>query len=144
LSKWYIGEQVGTYFLSDPRYAMVRMYVIQTPELKYNENKETPAIYETRCYEDIMRRPGYYFQGYKVNDDGKVTFGVNFMRQEFDLHHIIKKYKWIVDSIVKSKEEGFWIDRRSECNNPIRCDYFCACTIGVSEDRYIRKGKEGK
>lgn len=142
LSPWYIGEQIGTYFISNPKYRYVTMYVIQTPELKYNENKEDTQLYELRCYEDILRRPSHYFQGFKVDDKGNNTFGINFSRGEFDLSHLMRKYNWIVDSMIKSMEENFWPDRRSECNNPVRCDYFYACNYGVSEDRYIRKEKK--
>lgn len=139
LSPWYIGEQAGTYLMSNPNYQYVRMFVIQVPELRINENKETQTEYELRCVDDMLRRPGYYFHGYNAENE---DFGINFVRGEFDLVHLLKKYNWIVDSMIKSKQEDFWPDRRSECKNPVQCNYWYACNFGVSEDRYKKTKKE--
>ena len=136
LNKWFIGEQVGTYLMSMIEYNSVIMYVVQVPELKYNESKETAGDYEARCYEDIMRRPGYYFHGLNKEKD---SFGVKFMRQEFDLIHLAQKYIWLAKQIVDCHENKFWPDRRSECFNPFKCDYLEACSIGVSMDRYKKR-----
>lgn len=136
LDKFLISEQVGTYLMSKIEYLHVIMYVIQVPELRYNENKENVADYESRCFDDIMRRPGYYFHGYN-KDEGR--FGVKFMRQEFDLMNLANKYLWLGRMIIMCHEAKFWQDRRSECFNTVKCDYWEACNFGVSFDRYKKR-----
>lgn len=136
LNKWTIGEQVGTYLMSKLEYLHVIMYVIRTPELKHNENKENVADYENRCFDDIMRRPGHYFCGFNNDKD---NFGVKFMRQEFDIDNLGNKYVWLAKYIVMCHNENFWPDRRSECYNPTKCEYYEACNFGVSNDRYKKR-----
>lgn len=137
--KFLIEDQVGTYFLSNPDYQFCVMLIIRTPELVYNENKETPQKYYNRCLDDITKRPRHYFIGYNYETN---KFGVKFYRQEMNLDELIKRYKWTVKEIQRCVKENYWPLRKGSCFFPIRCDFYEACSIGISEDRYKKREKK--
>lgn len=136
LNKFFIEEQIGTYFFCNDNLQYCRMLVIRVPELEYDEKKETIDGYYARCVGDIIRRPAWYFQGYYNKDN---TWGVNFYRQEMNLESLIAKYRWIAQDIQRCAQANYWMQRRTECFNPTQCSYYKACEIGISDDRYKKR-----
>ena len=137
--RFLIEDLVGTHFLSNPDYQFCVILIIRIPELIYNENKETPQEYYNRCYDDITRRPRHYFIGYSHESN---KFGIKFYRQEMNLDELIKRYKWTVREIQQCAKENYWPMRKGSCFFPLKCDFYEACSIGISEDRYKKKEKK--
>ena len=134
--KFLIEDRVGTYFLSNPDYQFCIMLIIRTPELIYNENKETLQEYHDRCCDDIVRRPRHYFIGYNHESN---KFGIKFYRQEMNLDELIKRYKWTIREVQQCVKENYWPMRKGSCFFPLKCDFYESCSIGISEDRYKKK-----
>lgn len=136
--KFLIEDQVGTYFLSNSDYQFCVMLIIRIPELIYNENQENLQKYYNRCLDDIVRRPRHYFIGYNYETN---KFGIKFYRQEMNLDELIRRYKWTIKEIQQCAKENYWPLRKGSCFFPSKCDFYEACSIGISEDRYKKKGK---
>ena len=137
--KFLIEDRIGTYFLSNSDYQFCVMLIIRTPELIYNENKEDLQKYYDRCLDDITRRPRHYFIGYNYETN---RFGVKFYKQEMNLDELIKRYKWTVREIQQCVKEDYWPLRKGSCFFPLKCDFYEACSIGISEDRYRKIEKK--
>ena len=134
--KFKIEDQCGIYFLSNPTYEFCVILPIKIPELEYNENKETIEQYHNRCLADIVNRPRHYFVNYNYETK---KFGIKLYRQEIDENELIKLCKWAAQSIQQCAKENYWPMRKGSCFSPIKCDFYEACSIGISEDRYRRK-----
>ncbi len=154
INKYWIHDQMGTYFLANSKYEYGILLCIVVPKLKQTGSfkDETLEEYRDRCYRDMCNRPVEYFKGYKKE---KRTFGVKFYRTEFDLDALQVRYKvigkqvqeslkakWVGDKINDCICEGYWYQNRSNCISPFVCDYLQVCdTGGVSKDIYeYRKG----
>ncbi len=135
LDSFTIEDQVSTYFLSNPNYNYVNMLVIRVPDIKLAKGKMFEyKDYYTKCYDDILRRPSYYFVG--KND----TWGVRFYRTEFDLEALKTQIRWICGEIKRCVNSDYWMQRKSSCFSPFRCDYLDICKTGViSPDRYEKR-----
>lgn len=136
--KFLIEDQIGTYFLSNLDYQFCVMLIIRTPELVYNENKENLQKYYNRCFDDITKRPRHYFIGYNYETN---RFGVKFYRQEIDTDELVKRYKWTVREIQQCAKKDYFPLRKGSCFFPIKCDFYKACSVGISEDRYKKREK---
>jgi hypothetical protein len=142
---FWIHDQIGTYFLSNPNYDYGVVWAIRVPQLKQSGNfrDESLGDYKDRCVSDMLRRPAHYFPGY--NKDSKL-FGVKFYRSEFDLNALRKRYKWIARQIRECAQSDYWYQNRTQCLYPFKCDYLNICeTGGISEDiyRYRHSGNGG-
>ena len=138
---YWIHDQVGTYFLSNPNYQYAIMWVIRVPMLKQTGafKDESLEDYKDRCVRDMLKRPSWYFQGY---DKDTGTFGLKFYRSEFDLDGLKARYRWIADEIKNCTEADYWYQDRTQCINPWKCDYMRICDSGgISNDVYERRKK---
>ncbi len=63
---YWIHDQLGTYFLSNPNYEYCTIWAIRTPALKQTGNFKDEGLedYKDRCIRDMIKRPSYYFTGY--------------------------------------------------------------------------------
>ncbi len=139
---YWIHDQLGTYFLSNPNYQYGIIWAIRTPGLKQTGNFKDESLedYKDRCIRDMLKRPTYYFTGYKKDTQ---TFGVKFYRSEFDLEGLKARYKWIGHQIQDCVEEDYWYQNRTQCINPWQCDMLNICNSGgISEDVYERREKK--
>ncbi|MCR4334339.1 MAG: hypothetical protein NUV47_01240 [Patescibacteria group bacterium] len=136
--KFQIEDQCGMYFLSNPAYEFCVILPIKIPELEYNENKETIEQYYNRCLTDITNRPRHYFVNYNYETK---KFGIKLYRQEINENELIKLCKWTAQSIQRCAKENYWPMRKGSCFSPIKCDFYEACSIGISEDRYKKREK---
>lgn len=137
--KFKIEDQYGMYFLSNPAYEFCVILPIKVPELEYNKNKETIQQYYDRCLTDITNRPRHYFVNYNYETK---RFGVKLYRQEINENELIKLCKWTVQSIQRCAKKDYWPMRKGSCFSPIKCDFYEACSIGISEDRYKKREKK--
>ena len=137
--KFKLEDQCGIYFLSNPMYEFCVILPIKIPELEYNENKETIQQYYNRCLTDITNRPRHYFVNYNYETK---KFGIKLYRQEIDENELMKLCKWAVQNIQQCAKENYWPMRKGSCFSPIKCDFYEACSIGISEDRYKKREKK--
>jgi len=135
-NSYWIHDQMGTYFLSNPNYDYGVVWAIRVPQLKQSGNFRDESLedYKDRCARDMLKRPAYYFPGYSKKTK---SFGVKFYRSEFDMDAIEKRYKWIAGQIRKCVQADYWYQNRTQCLYPFKCDYLNICeTGGISEDLY--------
>ncbi len=138
---YYIHDQLATYFLAEPKFQSCKMWVIRTPLLRLGKT-ETHDEFEQRCFDDMIARPGHYFNAY-CSDTDPHTFGVTYYRSEFDLESIKKRAKKISRHIVEAVKEDYWYQDRTQCMLPGKCDYMSVCdTGGISEDLYEWRKKD--
>lgn len=137
--KFKIEDQCGMYFLSNPAYEFCVILPIKIPELEYNESKETTEQYYNRCLTDITNRPRHYFVNYNYETK---KFGIKLYRQEIDENELIKLCKWTAKSIQRCAKENYWPMRKGSCFSPVKCDFYEACSVGISEDRYKKRDKK--
>lgn len=131
-----ISSQIGTYFLSNPKYEYAIIEAVRVPGLRTGAGKysdESPEAYRDRISSDIISRPSYYFLGY---DRGSKTFGKKFYRNEFDMEELVQDYKYVNQEIMRAVEDGddaFYKNRKA-CYVPGQCFYLPICDTGcVSE-----------
>lgn len=144
LSKFYIWHQVGTYFLLATEAEYCIMEVIQSPQQRYNDNKETIEEYEQRIYADITMRPGHYFKNYKAISK---KFGWRFLRSEFNLPDIKQQYENRAQKMLNDISDGLYYEwpARIYCDLPTPCWYKKICETGVvSEELYYYADKKSK
>jgi len=133
---YWIHDQMGTYFLSNPNYGYGVVWAIRVPQLKQSGNFRDEPLedYKNRCVRDMLKRPTYYFSGY---DKVAKAFGVKFYRSEFDLGAIKARYKWLAKHIKECVQADYWYQNKTQCLYPFKCDYLNICeTGGISEDLY--------
>ena len=150
--KYFHSAQIATYFMANPDLKYAVMELIRTPELKITGQyqNETAADHLTRCYEDILRRPSYYFIGY---DSTTRIYGKKYYRSEYEflMFELEKRYKHIAYEIRDTYKRGqgtstltFYRNDKA-CHFPWACDYLPICRGegSVSEELYRIRGKEG-
>ena len=137
-----IFNQVGTYFLAVQDWEYVQMMIVRTPGL-YLRKEESIDSYYKRTYDDIISRPGYYFQGY---DNTTRTYGntTKFYRDEFDLEHLKSKYGYIFQEIRDTLNRGSWYQEEQFCLDPYPCPYYDIKKTGVVSENiyYYSTGKK--
>lgn len=138
-----IHDQVGSYFLGNPKMERCVMMVTRPPMLKTLKRRddETPEEYGNRCQSDILARPSHYFIGW---DRERHTWGKTFYRPEFDVDALKRKYEHIAYEIRDAAKRNAFYQERGSCKYPFECDYLSVCETGsMSELRYyIREDKE--
>lgn len=142
INPYWIYDQLGTYFLSNPNFEFGIMWVIRVPQLKQigNFRDESLEDYRDRCIRDMIKRPSYYFTGY---DKDKKSFGFKFYRSEFDLNALRDRYKWLAKQIRECVQTDYFYQNKTQCLFPFQCDMFRICEIGgINDDIYNFRGKE--
>ena len=137
-----IHMQCGTYLLANPRWEYVDMMVTRVPQLQTGTGRmtdESDEAFEKRVYDDIMKRPGYYFIGYRKKDR---VFGKRFWRSEFDFDTIEKTYLAIKKEIQLCFDNDFWYKNELSCHVPTNCWFLAHKKSGVfSEEIYKQQDK---
>lgn len=126
-----IEDQVGTYFMAEPKWEYVDICVVRLPALKTGKGKqsdETANQFTERIYLDIIKRPSYYFL--KLNRKTG-TYGVRFHRAEFDLEGLERIYTYMIAELRQTIKNNSWYPRRASCYVPLVCDYHPICSTGV-------------
>ena len=139
-----IHQQCGTYLMANPKFEYVDMMISRVPQLKTGSGKmtdESDEAFEKRIYNDIMKRPGYYFIGYRRKDR---VFGKRFWRSEFDFDAITKTYLAISQEIKICLKNDFWYKNELSCYVPQPCWFLPVKKSGViSDEIYDRLPKGG-
>lgn len=145
---WYteitnIESQVATYFLFDDRFDFVVMDITRVPDLrtpKGAKSGESEFGFEERTYDDILKRPSYYFIGW---DKVKRRWGKPFYRREFDLDDVARRYRVISKEIQQAFIDDACYANPTACLTPFECDYKPICsTGGISEILFRERTKE--
>jgi hypothetical protein len=144
---WYtqitnIESQVGTYFLFDERFEFVVMDITRVPDLRQLKGKsdESEFAYEERTYDDILRRPSFYFLGW---NNEKKRYGRPFYRREFDIIDVEKRYRVISQELKQAFVDDAIYANPTACLTPFECDFKPICsTGGVSDILFRERTKE--
>jgi hypothetical protein len=144
LDIFFIGSQIGAYFLADESLEYCIMEIVRTPDLKSTGRfkDEGASEHEERTFLDILSRPSFYFIGY---DREKKTYGKKFYRAEFDLGGIRDRFRII--SIMMRDCAAFdgWYKNDRACGAilpGIPCDMKSVCRFNtMSETLYTFKTK---
>jgi len=124
-----IAFQVGTYFLSNPKWKYVVMEVTRTPTMTWDRENMDIGKYEEMLAKDIQKKAAMYFPGIKRKD---CTYGKKFFRAEFPLDNIAKTYEHINKEITEAislGEEAFY--QSFNCNSPYPCEFLPICKDNV-------------
>lgn len=135
-NEYWIHDQLGTYFLSNPKYEYGIVLAIRVPKLERKGEYKDESIgdYKDRCFRVMCNTPVHYFKGYNKK---KGIFGVKFHRSEFDLDGLRDRYKWISKQIQDCAKNDYWYQNRVSCMSPFKCDFLDVCNSGgISEDIY--------
>lgn len=134
-----IHQQCGTYLHANPEWEYVDMMVARLPLLetgKGTKANETVEEFQRRCYEDILTRPAFYFIGY---DKKTHLYGKRFWRNEFDLDHIVKTYRWGMQELRDTIDRGSWYGNKFACEKPHMCQWMDICKTGALNDEVYEK-----
>lgn len=134
LDLFFQTSQVGTYFLSDPRLDYCVMEVTRSAGLRRKEDESAPE-WEERVYEDVLRRPSFYFIGW---DKDKKMFGKKIYRKELDLDGLAKRYKDISYEIMEANERGAFYKNTTACMFPWQCDMLDVCRNDVVSEQVYK------
>jgi len=131
-------SQLGTYFLSNPDWKYAIMEVTRMPGI-YFRNDETPEDYYKRIYQDIVKRPTYYFIG--LNREEK-EFGVRIDRNDINLERVEMEYKMVIREMRDCVKTNAYYHQYAACHDPFECPYISICdTDTVSETLFTVGGK---
>lgn len=130
-NKYWIEDQMGTYFMSDDKLEYMYIYIAKTPELRLGK-LESLEDYRQRCYDDMENRTDFYFHR------------IRFDRREFDIDRIKRRYEWLGNQIKLCIEDNYWYQDKTQCLNKFgRCDMLPICDSGgVSKRLYERREKK--
>ena len=132
LDVFNLTSQVGTYFLSNSALKYCIMEVVRAPSLRAKEDEE-PEQFGARLYEDVMKRPGFYFIGYKNG-----AYGKKFFRNEFNLENLALRYKNIAFEVMDAAARDAFYGNETACTTPWECDMLEICKSGVVSDTLYR------
>lgn len=131
-------SQLGTYFLSNPNWSYCIMEVTRMPGM-YMKNEETFQDYYKKVYQDIVKRPSYYFPGLKKD---KGTFGIRIDRSDINLDRVEREYKMIINEIRTCIQSSAYYHEYASCHSPFDCSYLPICTTDtISHVIYNTGGK---
>lgn len=153
LDPYFISSQNSTYFLADESLEYCVMKPVRVPDLKSTKSHdgESDEEYGERVYQDILKRPSFYFVGY---NKAKKTFGKKYYRSEFDLEAVKNRYIHITREINLAKTtmneggDAFYANDKV-CNSVlpgIPCGLKSICKTGCLDTNQfeIRKDKGGE
>ncbi len=127
LNKYWIHDQMGTYFLYSDKLKYVEMYVMRVPLLI---RKEELSEYRQRCYDDMCKRPDFYIHR------------VKFYRTEFDLEELERRYQWIGMQIANCIRSKYWYQNKTQCLSKWKCDFMNICDSGGISPRLYEQRSE--
>lgn len=128
-NKYWVEDQMGTYFMSDDKLEYMYMWIVKTPELRLGK-LESLEDYRQRCYDDMENRTSFYF--YKIK----------FLRKEFDIERLKRRYEWLTGQIKLCIDNDYWYQNKTQCISKWKCDMMNICESGgVSERLYERRDK---
>jgi len=134
-----IEHQCATYFMANELWEYVDVKVVRLPGLETGKGKnsdEDDEQYGNRLYQDICKRPSWYFLGL---DRKNKTYGQRFYRTEFDLDGLFKQYVFVLDELKTCIQEGRWYTNTVSCYCPGECDYVSVCANGVVSDEVFEQ-----
>jgi hypothetical protein len=147
--KFFIEDQLSTYFMGIPEAKCAVLQLTRVPALKstFSYRDETLEQYEVRVYRDIMSRPKYYFKGYTKNNPH--GFGIVYWKSEFKeaIEEKKKQYEIVskeIHSALRENNRDWFYKNKAECfrftDNP--CMFLPICENGnVSESIYVQRDK---
>ena len=141
----FLASQAAPYFMSDETLDWMDVRAVRYPALRKGKgvDEENDESFADRVYEDIIRRPSWYFPGW--NKETR-SFGKRFYRSEFDLEEYSGRFRHILREIHEARlMNGFYRNDRA-CNNllpGIPCEFQNPCWYNkISETIYqIREKK---
>ncbi len=139
-----IHTQAGTYLMANPKHEYIDMMITRVPMLKTGKGKmsdESNEAYTDRLYKDIMKRPGYYFIGYKKRDR---VYGKRFWASEFNFDEIRKFYIAIRDEMQLCIHTDSWYKNDFSCGVPTPCWFQAHKKSGVFSEKIYQIGDKAK
>lgn len=139
-----IHIQAGTYLMGNPRHEYIDMMITRVPGLKTGKGAYTDEPnedYTNRLYTDIMKRPGYYFIGYKKRDR---VYGKRFWRSEFNFDQIQKFYIAIRDEMQLCIHTDSWYRNEFSCSIPTPCWFLPHRKSGVFSEKIYKLSDKAK
>lgn len=131
-NKYWVEDQMGTYFMHDDKLEYMYMWIAKTPELRLDK-LESLEDYRQRCYDDMENRTSFYF--YKIK----------FLRKEFDIEGLKRRYEWLAGQIKLCIDNDYWYQNKTQCIGKWKCDMMNICESGgVSNRLYERRDKKPK
>lgn len=131
-------SQLGTYFLSNPKWEYAVMEVTRMPTM-YMKKDDDPNEYYRKLYGDIVSRPSYYFPGLNRK---KGTFGLRLDRSDINIERVEKEYKMIIGEMRECLKNRGYYHQYASCHHPYECSYLPICTTDtLSETLYTTGGK---
>ncbi len=128
-NKYWVEDQMGTYFMSDDNLEYMYMYIAKTPELKLGK-LESLEDYRQRSYDDMENRTGFYFHK------------VKFLRKEFDIDRLKRRYNWLATMIEACIDRNYWYQNKTQCIGKWKCNMMNICESGgVSKRLYEQREK---
>jgi len=131
-------SQLGTYFLANPKWEYCIMEVTRMPGT-YMKNDETEYDYYKKVYQDIVKRPSYYFPGLNRKEG---TFGIRVDRSDINIDRVEKEYSMVIDEMRECLKTAAYYHQYAGCHHPFECSYLPICTTDtISETIYNTGGK---
>jgi hypothetical protein len=151
---FFMRSQLGTYFLSNPKYKKGIVWAIKVPQLMRTKQYKDESLgdYKDRCVRVMVSHPNDYFPGY---DADSKTFGVTFYRTAYDIDENINqyemgleglknRYRMISWQIQKCAEMEYWYANGNSCLHPFECNYKRVCETGkIGMEIYEYRKKKG-
>ena len=129
-NKYWVEDQMGTYFMHDDKLKYMYMYIVKTPELRLGVN-ESLEDYRQRCYDDMKNRTDFYFHK------------VKFLKREFDIEGLKRRYVWLAGQIKDCIQADYWYQDKTQCIGKWKCDMIQACeSEGISLRLYEKREKK--
>lgn len=126
-NRYWVEDQMGTYFMSDSKLEYMYMFIAKTPELRKGA-VESLEDYRQRCYDDMENRTDFYFHRIK------------FYRKEFNIDELKKRYEWLAGEIKRCVETDYWYKDKTQCLNKFgKCDMIGICDSGGVSNRLYEK-----
>ena len=130
-----LKSQLTTYFLSDLNLRFAIMKPIRVPIVRMRE-KDSEADYRERLWDDINRRPAFYFPNYSEKD-GKAGWGSVILREEVDKEEYVLRLKAVGREIRDMVRNRSYYRNDTACFFPQPCPYIPICeTGGISKLLY--------
>jgi len=122
-------DQLEGYFYLKDSLKTGYMLPVRVPKLRQGKDESEEKLV-SRAEDDIRRRMGFYFPGFRM---GKKPFmwGRVFSRIEFDFPAFEKKVQWTIGEIQRCCAADYWPHKSGNCMTPFPCDYLRVCEAGA-------------